>query len=167
MYFRRLAVLILLLCSCFPGLAQELEVRLRDGSPVLSLKPPNGAITSKLLRSTSDLAFYRDPILYPVAEIEVEENESVVNDTGAPQGVEVFYQLESEMPNGKVALSRVVCAWVPEPVVDRIASPRLAVDKLAYTLSVLDGGGGGPSLPRRTRSEPNQSKAPLRPSQYA
>ena len=122
--------------QAYPDLLVTLDT---EGTPYLRYSLPEGVVSATLLRSTTDLTVWRDSTLFPIASLELSPAETLLKDSNAPQGVELFYQIEATLGSGEVILSNVVPAWVPEPYVGELTRPHIFVDKLAYTLYLMDG----------------------------
>ena len=109
------------------------------GTPYIYYSLPPGAVDATLLRSTTDLSKCNDPVAFPIASFELSADEILMKDIKAPQGVELFYQVEAELNNGEVVRSGVVSTWISEPTVGHLSRPHIMVDKLAYALYLMDG----------------------------
>ena len=110
-----------------------------EGTPYIYYSLPPGAVEASLLRSTTNLSQCSDPVAYPIASFELSADEILMKDVKAAQGVELFYQVEAKLKNGKVVRSQVASTWLPEPLVGRLSRPHIMVDKLAYALYLMDG----------------------------
>ncbi len=110
-----------------------------DGTPYIYYSLPPGVADATLLRSTSDLNQFTDPVAYPIASFELSADEILMKDIKAPQGVELFYQIEVKTKSGAVVRSAVESTWLPEPTVGTLSRPHIMVDKLAYALYLMDG----------------------------
>lgn len=133
-------LLVWMLCGSvwaqgYPSLRVTLDTK---GNPLIHYSAPEGTKQLSLLRSTSDLAFYEDAVRYPIAKWELPAD-GPYSDDKSPQGVELTYQLEATLQDGQIVKSAVVSAWVPKPKVAKLHQPHLMVDKLAYTLYLMDG----------------------------
>jgi hypothetical protein len=128
-----------------------------DGTPNLHYSLPEGTVNATLLRSTSDLSYFRDPVQFPIVSTELELGESVLKDVRAPQGVEVYYQVQAETQEG-FNDSEVTCAWIPEPRVAPMRNPHIMVDKLSYTMLLMDGDRVVRRLPVALGADPTNRK---------
>lgn len=120
----------------YPDIQATLDT---EGTPYLRYSLPSGTVDATLLRSTTDLSQWQDATAFPIASFELSPEESLMKDTKAPQGVELFYQVEATLDNGDIVRSNVVAAWIPEPRVRPLSRPHIMIDKLAYALYLMDG----------------------------
>jgi L,D-transpeptidase-like protein len=156
-------VLVMVMCALVgspaqaegcPGLYITSDV---DGTPNLHYSLPEGATNARLLRSTSDLASFRDELRFPIASVELDLAESFYKDVRAPQGVEVFYLIEVVTDKG-FHDSQVASVWIPEPRVGILNKPHLMVDKLSYTMLLMDGDRVARRLPIALGANPTKRK---------
>lgn len=112
-------------------------------NPLLSWSNPGREIPRQrlLLRSTTDLRTTKDAVAFPITTIDASASPVSFLDMAAPQGVQLSYQLRLVYADGRSVFSEVAFITVPAPPwPSRLVSPSLYVDKLAYCLTVLDGG---------------------------
>lgn len=149
---RGLVLLVcLLLAGTTPALGQvgklprpafPLTVALDSGNnPLLSWTSPGGEVPRRrvMLRSTTDLRVTKDSVAFPIACLDASNSSTSFLDTGAPQGVQLSYQLKLVYADGRSVFSEVAFINVPASVLPPMARPGLYIDKLSYTLLVLDG----------------------------
>lgn len=160
--FRTFWSLVFLAFLCSQALAQNhpsLQISLdTQGDPQLRYSVPEGTSGLKLLRSACDLAFYQDAVRYPIATFGLSPEEALYSDSRSPQGVELFYQLEATLEDGRVMRSRVQSAYIPEPKVPTMSRPHIMVDKLAYTMLLMDGDRVARRLPVALGQNPTNRK---------
>ena len=137
-----ISVLLVLLCSCAQASDElVLEGYCNDqGSPRLEYKVPSDATEVELYRSTSNLADCTDPRVYPIVCYTMPPETRVYDDYFAPQDVTVYYQLRVNFQNRPSIRSGVVAVETPAPPNVSLSYPYLMVDKLSYTMFLMDNG---------------------------
>jgi len=103
---------------------------------------PEGRRVQKmtLLRSTSDLAKENTVTVAPVARLPLHEKQTAFMDTLSPQDVRLFYQLEVQTDQNDILRSEVQSTLLSAPRVPELREPMLLVDKLHFTLQLLENG---------------------------
>lgn len=144
----------LLLCLCLAAGAEEsklpkpefpLTAELHsDGRPVLRWLEPTGLGRLKgrvLLRSTTDLRTTKNAKAFPIAGLDANQHLNNFRDWEAPHDVTLYYQLRLDFEDGRKLYSEVDTVKLPAPKIPPLQNPMLAVNKSAYTLSVMDSQG--------------------------
>ena len=115
-----------------------------DGQPVLRWREPSDLKELKgrvMLRSTTDLRTTKNALDFPIVGLDANPFLDSYRDWKAPHDVPLYYQLRLDLSNGQKVYSDVVTVKLAAPVIPPLKNPMLAVDKNAYTLSVLDSKG--------------------------
>lgn len=111
-----------------------------SGTPRLEYAVPKDAVSVELLRSTSNLAYYKDPVRTPIVRYTLPVSRDPYDDHFAPQGVTLYYQIKVRFLNRPTSTSGVVAVDTPAPPPRSIKYPYLMVDKLSYTMFLMDDG---------------------------
>ncbi len=116
----------------------------KDGYPQLRWLEPTGLGQLKgrvLMRSTSDLRTTKNAKAFPIVGLDANQHLNNFLDREAPHDVTLYYQLRLDFEDGRKIYSEVDTVKLQAPEMPALKNPMIAVNKRAYTLSVMDGQG--------------------------
>ena len=129
----------LLAAPSFAGDELTLQVYCNDsGSPRLEFSVPDDAQKVELFRSTSNLVYCQNAVGHPIVKYVLERDLRTYDDDFAPQGVTLYYQLKVHFRERSPKSTGIVAVATPVPARLSLQSPSILIDKLNYTLYLLD-----------------------------